>query len=240
MRKTIIMILFSLIGSQARSENFSCMVQDAEITGTEYSLTCRLNGEEIEMDLPEGMLLKGIDTFGDGVIAITKGKHILFWDSPFDKARKIFLDMKGEFIGLDAGDEICYAVSDSSEIVSLNLALIGKVFDFNGEYSGYYGNLRIIDIATGPASVCIAAEREDGSPAAFVSGKGSVWSERELNYRSEGIWRQFEKIPLSVTYEEDSDSFVLICNEGWRFHLPSCSHCNYIERDADFSRILQK
>lgn len=232
--------MFSLIGLQARSEKFSCSIHDAVIVATDTSVVCQMDDEKIEMDLPEGMILKGIDAFGEGVIAITEGKHILFWDSPYDKARNISVDIKGELTGLDAGADMCYAVTDSSEIVSFNLALIGKVFDFNGEYSGYYGNLRLIDIATGPASVCIAAEREDGCPAAFVSSKGSVWSERELNYKSEGVWRQFEIIPDSVIYEEDSDSFVLICNEGWRFHLPSCSHCNYIERDADLSRILQK
>ena len=228
MRKAIITILVSLIGLQARSENFSCIVHDAEIVGTETSLVCRMDGEEIEMDLPEGMVLTGIEAFGDGVIAITKGQNILYWDSPFDKARRIRIDMKGELKTIDTGEEMCYAVSDSSEIVSVNRALIGKVFDFNGQYEAYYGNLNIIDIAVGPASLCIAAVREDGRPAVFTSTKGTVWSERELNYAINGRWYMFEKVPHRITYEELSDTFVLICEDGDEFHLPSCSHCNYV------------
>lgn len=228
MRKYITLMILSLIGLHALSENFSCVVHDAEIIGTETTLVCRMGGEEIIMDLPEGTVLLGIEAFGDGVIAIAQGKQILFWDSPFDKARRIRIETRGEFTGIDAGWEMCYAVSDSSEIISINRALIGKVFDFNGQYADYYGKIRLIDIAAGPASLCIAAVREDGKPAAYTSSKGTVWSERELNYAVNGKWYMFEKVPHSITYEELSDSFVLICEDGDMFHLPSCSHCNYL------------
>ena len=228
MRKYFTFMILSLIGFHARSENFSCIVHDAEIIGTETSLICRMDGEEITMDLPEGTELRGIEAFGDGVIAIARGKQILFWDSPFDKARKILIETKGELTGIDAGSEMCYAVSDSSEIISINRALIGKVFDFNCQYSEYYGKVRLIDIAAGPASVCVAAIKEDGKPTSYTSSRGTVWSERELNYSVNGRWYIFEKVPHSITYEELSDSFVLICDDGDAFHLPSCSHCNYL------------
>ena len=228
MRKTLIMIMISLIGLQARSENFSCRVHDAVITATDTSIVCNMDGEDMEMDLPDGVRLRGIDAFGDGVIAITDGKQILFWDSPFDKARRIGFDMKGKFISMDAGADACYAVSDCSEIISLNLALQGKVFDFNASYSAYYGNIRLIDIASGPAAVFIAGVRDDGHPVSFTSSKGSVWSERELNYRENGTWYMFEKVPHSITYEEHSESFVLHCEDGTEFHIPACSHCNYV------------
>ena len=184
------------------------------------------------MDLPEGMVLCGIDSFGDGVIAITKGHHILFWDSPFDKARRIRIEMKGEFKSIDAGSEMCCALSDSSEIVSLNRALISKVFDFNGEYAAYYGKVDIIDIAVGPASLCIAVTKEDGKPTAYASSKGTVWSERELDYAINGVWHTFEKVPHRITYEELSDSFALHCDDGDTVHLPNCSHCNYVVRSS--------
>lgn len=235
MRKLIPILLFSLIGLHARSETFSvdttifsCQVHDAVITAGEDSISCMLDGELISMDMPEGMLLQGIAAFGDGVIAITKGKHILFWDSPFDKARRIRIDMKGEFTGIEAGSDICYAISDSSEIISVNRALTGKVLDFNSEYAEYYGKLRLIDIAAGPSSVFISAVKEDGRPAVFTSSKGTVWSEREMNYAINGIWYMFEKVPHSITYEELSESFVLLCEDGTEFHLPACSHCNYL------------
>ena len=228
MRKTIIMILVSLIGLQARSENFSCVIHDAVITATDTSIVCRINDEEIVMDLPEGMRLRGIDGFGDGVIAIAEGGYILFWDSPFDKARRSRFEIKGEFIGLDACEDRCCAVSDSSEILSLNLALQGKIFDFNANYSEYYGTVSLIDVAVGPTALFVAALREDGSPAAFTSSKGSVWSERELDYAINGKWYMFKKVPHRITYEELSDSFVLDCEDGTEFHLPACSHCNYV------------
>lgn len=228
MRKTIIMILISLIGFQARSETFSCIVHDAIVTATDSSIVCVMDGEEIDMDLPEGIRLRGIDVFGDGVIAVAEGGHILFWDSPFDKARRVRFEIEGEFISIDTKDDRCYAISDNSEILSLNLALQGKVFDFNANYSEYYGKIRLIDIAVGPTAIFVAAVREDGSPAAFTSSKGTVWSERDLDYAINGKWYMFKKVPHRITYEELSDSFALHCEDGTEFHLPACSHCNYV------------
>ena len=230
MRKTLMMMIVSLIGLQARSETFSCRVLDAVITATDTTIVCLMDGEETEMDLPDGIRLRGIKAFGDGVIAITDGQLVLFWDSPFDKARKIRFDMKGNFISIDAGTDACHALSDCSEIISINLALQGKVFDFNAAYSTYYGNIRLIDIAAGPTSVFVAGVRDDGRPASFTSAKGSVWSERELNYRENGTWHMFGKVPHSITYQEASETFVLHCDDGTMFHIPACSHCNYVVR----------
>lgn len=231
MRRIIILAIVSLIGFEARSENFSCTVHDAVVTGTDSTLVCTMDGEDMVMDLPPGTRLRGIDAFGDGIIAIADGRTVLFWDSPFDKARRRHLDMKGEFTGIDAGTDICHAVTDSSEIVSIDPALQGKVFDFNSTYSEYYGTVRIIGIAASPTAVFIAAEREDGRPAAFTSTRGTVWSERELNYAVNGVWHMFGKVPHGITYEESSESFVLLCDGGVEFHLPACSHCNYVVTD---------
>lgn len=228
MRRIIILAMFSLIGLEARSENFSCTVHDAVVTGTDSTLVCLMDGEETVMDLPAGARLRGIDAFGDGIIAIAEGGTVLFWDSPFDKARQRHMDLKGELTCIDAGSETCYAVTDSSEIVSIDLALQGKVFDFNENYSEYYGKVRIIGIAAGPAAVFIAAERENGRPAAFASTRGTVWSERDLNYTVNGVWHMFGTLPHGIAYEESSESFVLHCDGGVEFHLPACSHCNYV------------
>ena len=228
MRRIITLAIVSLIGLEARSENFSCTVHDAVITGTDSTLVCHMDGEDMVMDLPEGTRLRGIDAFGDGIIAIADGGTILFWDSPFDKARRRHLDTKGELTDIDAGADVCYAVTDSSEIVSIDQALQGKVFDFNSNYSEYYGKVHIIGIATGPAAVFIAARREDGRPAAFTSTRGTVWSERDLDYSVNGVWHIFEKVPHGIAYEELSESFVLLCEDGVEFHLPACSHCNYV------------
>ena len=236
MRKYILIAIISLIGFQARSEIFlypdetiyTCSVNDAVINGTETSIVCILEGESIKMDLPSGMRLKGIDSFGDGVIAIADDGYILYWDSPFDKARKVRFNIKGNFISLDAGAGMCYVLSDSSEIISLNLALQGKVFDFNANYSEYYGTITPIAIAAGPNSACLAVLREDGTPTTYVSSKGTVWSERDLDYAVNGKWFTFKKVPHSITYEELSDCFVLHCEDGDMFYLPNCSHCNYV------------
>ena len=228
MRRIIILALFSLIGLEVRSENFSCTVHDAVITGTDSTLVCHMDGEDIVMDLPGGTRLRGIDAFGDGVIAIADGGNLLFWDSPFDKARERHMDIKGELIGVNAGKDICYAVTDSSEIVSIDLALQAKVFDFNASYSGYYGTVRMIGIAAGPADVFIAVHKEDGRPAVFTSTRGTVWSEREMDYSVNGRWFIFEKVPHSIRYEALSESFVLLCEGGVEFHMPACSHCNYV------------
>lgn len=206
---------------------FICTVEDAVIAADSTSMVCFLDGKWISMPVPEGIHITGIDDFYGGVIATAEEGKLLFWSSPFDNARSVTADIKGEFIGIDSFGDRCHAVTDSSETVAVDLALRTKVFDFNNCYSDYYGDIDIISIASGSTSVCITGTRTDGSPAAFISSDGNVWSERSMDYLENGSMMYLDKKPITAAYREYDDCYVLLCEGGVIFHLPACSHCNY-------------
>lgn len=188
-----------------------------------------LDGEKITMDLPEGMFLKGIQPLGDGLAAIAENKSLLFWDSPYDKARTITISSKGELIDISSFDDRCYALTDSAEIISISIARQIKILDFNKEYAGFYGHPVLVSIAAGASSVYVTGIKTDGRPAVFTSSKGNVWSERELTWLSDGRQYSLDKKPISISYDSRTDTFILFCEDNILFYLPACSHCNRYE-----------
>lgn len=206
---------------------FMSTVGDAIVLADNTSISCLLDGKWIPMQVPEGISICGIDAFYGGVAAITEDGRFLFWGSPFDKAQTIRTGVKGRFIDIDSYDDICYAVTDSSEIVKIDLGLRARVFDFNAYYAEYYGEIDIVSIAAGATSVCIAATRNGESPAAFISTNGNVWSERAFDYMEGGSQKLMDKKTITAAYREYDDCYVMLCEDGVIFHLPACSHCNY-------------
>ena len=188
------------------------------------------------MDLPDGIVLKGVQPLGEGLAAIADKGILLFWDSPYDKARKTEVNIKGEFIGISSVSDRCHILTDCSEIISIDIARQIRTFDFRKEYSGFYGNPQMVSIATGASSIYIAAVKEDGSPAVFTSSKGNVWSERELTWIENGKQYRLDKKPVSISYEADSDTFILVCEDDVLFYLPACSHCNRPENYLNFAK----
>ncbi|MBR2063675.1 MAG: hypothetical protein IJ971_03155 [Bacteroidales bacterium] len=206
---------------------FICTVADAVIAADGTSMTCFLDGRWISMPVPEGIRITGITGFYGGVIATAEEGKLLFWSSPFDNARSVTSGIKGEFIDIDSFGDRCHAVSDSSETVTVDLALRTRIFDFNDCYSDYYGDIDIVSTACGSTSVCITGTRSDGSPATFISSDGNVWSERSMDYLEGGSMMYLDKKPITAAYREYDDCYVLLCEGGVIFHLPACSHCNY-------------
>lgn len=209
------------------NSTFICAAGDAVIAADDTSMVCFLDGKWIPMPVPEGISITAITDFHGGVIATAEEGRLLFWSSPFDNARTVAAGIKGEFIGIDSFGDRCHAVTDSSETVTVDLALRTRVFDFNDCYSDYYGEIDIISIASGSTSVCITGTRKDGSPATFVSSDGNVWSERSMDYTDGGTQLMIDKKPITAAYREYDDCYILLCEDGVIFHLPACSHCNY-------------
>lgn len=206
---------------------YMCTVSDAVVVAGKTSMSCLLDGRWIGMHLPEGMRINGMEAFYGGVAAVTEEGNILFWSSPFDKAQTTSAEAKGRFIGMDSYSDLCYAVTDHAEIVTFDLGLRTRTFDFNAYYSEYYGNIDIVSIAAGKSSVCIAGTRSDGSPAAFISSNGNVWSERTFDYLEGESQKIMDKKAITAAYREYDDCYVILCEDGVIFHLPACSHCNY-------------
>ena len=206
---------------------FMCCVSDAIVVADSTALSCLLDGEWIPMQTPDGIRICGIEAFYGGVAALTEDGKLLFWGSPFDKAQLVATGAKGRFVDMDSYGEKCYAVTDLSEIVSIDLGLRARIFDFNAYYSEYYGDIDIVAIAAGATSVCIAATRNGESPAAFISTNGNVWSERTFDYMEGGSQKLMDKKTITAAYREYDDCYVMLCEDGVIFHLPACSHCNY-------------
>lgn len=206
---------------------FMCSVSDALVIAGETSLSCLLDGRWLAMDVPETSRITCLTAFYGGVMATAEGGKLLFWGSPFDKARILSADVRGRFVGIDSYADRCHAVTDSSEIVTIDLGLRTHTFDFNACYSEYYGEIDIVSIAAGATSACIAGNRKDGSPVAFISSNGNVWSERTFDYLDGGSQKYMDKKTITAAYREYDDCYVMLCEEGVIFHLPACSHCNY-------------
>ena len=206
---------------------YMCTVSDAIVIADKKSMSCLLDGRWIDMPVPEGTCIIGMEAFYGGVAAVAEDGRILFWSSPFDKAQTTSAEVKGRFISMDSYSDRCYAVTDHAEIVTFDLGLRTRIFDFNAYYSEYYGDIDIVSIAAGKTSVCIAGTRSDGSPAAFISSNGNVWSERTFDYLEGESQKIMDKKAITAAYREYDDCYVILCEDGVIFHLPACSHCNY-------------
>lgn len=211
------------------SAKFVLSVQDALIAGSDNTMICLLDGDTVSMKLPAGAMVCDAEAFAGAVLAVGGEDCAYYWDSPFSTARRLPFSAKGKCVDLSGADWLCCALTDCSELVMFNASLRASVFDFNGEYSRYYGQVSLKCVAVGSESVCVAGTGADGRPVAFMSSKGSVWSERPLEYTLNGRPMALEAEPVAVAYNEAADEFVLLCSDGTLFHLPSCSHCNYPE-----------
>ena len=81
-------------------------------------------------------------------------------------------------------------------------------------------------VAAGGGSVMVAGVRPDGTPAAFTSSRGTVWSERILDYTESGQPQVFSAVPMDLSYDAMQDRFYLLGDGGSQLALPGCSHCN--------------
>ena len=206
---------------------YMCVASDAIVIADESSISCLLDERWLQMQTPEGVRLTCIEDFYGGVMAATEDGRLLFWGSPFDKAQILTTKVRGRFIDMDSFEDRCYAVTDRSEIVTIDLGLRTRTFDFNDCYSEYYGDIDIVSIAAGATSVCVTGNRNDDSPAAFISSNGNVWSERSLDYLDGGSQKYMDKKTITAAYRKYDDCYVILCEDGVIFHLPACSHCNY-------------
>ena len=95
-------------------------------------------------------------------------------------------------------------------------------------------------VAAGGGSVMVAGIGPDGTPAAFTSARGTVWSERLLDYTEQGIPFNFNGTVTALSYDAPQDRFYLLGSGGAQLALPGCSHCNSLTRypvDTLFARI---
>ena len=124
-----------------------------------------------------------------------------------------------------------WAVTDAGEILRSADGADWTVFDFNGQYAGYYPRMDWRAVAAGGGSVMVAGLDSDGHLAVFTSSRGTVWSARSLEYREGGELKVLDVTPSSLRYDPGRDSFLLSGSGGTLFEMPGCSHCNRLVRD---------
>jgi hypothetical protein len=178
---------------------------------------------------------------GEDLYALdTKGHDLLRLAPDGAVAEREKLPVKGRLQALSADGKILWAVTDAGEILHGSPASGWTVFDFNAAYDGFYPSMDFRAVAAGGGSVMVAGLRPDGTPAAYTSARGSVWSERTLDYTEQGLPCLFTAEPISLCYDASQDRYYLMGTGGTLLALPSCSHCNALIRyptDTLFARI---
>lgn len=191
---------------------------------SEYSLGS--DDMPVAIDVIDGFLAVA---YKDRIVALIQGQEVTV---PMPEGLDI--------IDLDVYSDRCYALTDSSRIVSFDMDFNPSIFDFNANYSKYYGEVRLSAIAVSDDALCVCGVRlSDGAPVAFLSSHGNVWSQRDLTYSRDGSVYLLDNEPVSATYSPSRQAFVLGCIGGVLFTIPGCSHCNYPEytRSGDVNGI---
>ena len=150
------------------------------------------------------------------------------------------LPVKGRLRALAGDRNTLWAVTDAGEIAHRAGSADWVIFDFNAQYAGYYPSMDFRAVAAGGGSVMVAGIGPDGTPAAFTSARGTVWSERLLDYPEQGLPCLFTAEPVSLSYDAPQDRYYLAGAGGALLALPGCSHCNSLTRypvDTLFARI---
>jgi hypothetical protein len=124
----------------------------------------------------------------------------------------------------------CFGVTDEGEIIHSTDGIHWDITDFNLIYSGYYKHCYFTSVLVTENRIAIAGVNSENLPVVFFSSKGTVWTDRPLDYDNHlGERTSLEDQPNKMIYDELGDQFFLICNNGKILKLPSCSHCNALE-----------
>ena len=158
----------------------------------------------------------------------TEGLKLLELDDKGQVRRQSTLPAQGRLRGLAADRTILWVVTDAGEILRGG-ASGWTTLDFNTQYAGYYPKMAFWAVAAGGGSVMVAGTGPDGTPAAFTSARGTVWSERTLDYSEGGSTFSFSALPVSLSYDAAQDRFYLLGGDE-ELALPGCSHCNSLTR----------
>jgi len=180
-------------------------------TKVESGTDKNINGMAFRNDL----LVAGADK---GTILISKNGKT--WNSKH-------LEVRGNIVSVTANDSFFFGITDSGEIIRSNDGLNWEITDYNKEYSGYNKSCEFKKVLATKNRIVIIGRHDDGSPAVLFSSLGNVWTERSLTYNDDhGMIRFLTNEPNDIAYDPVRDQFILACDNGEIFSLPSCTKCN--------------
>lgn len=154
-----------------------------------------------------------------------EGRELIELDLDGRAVSRKTLPVRGRLRALAADGDVLWAVTDAGEILR-DSGSGWTVLDFNAQYAGYYPPMDFRAVAAGGGSVMVAGVGPDGKPAVFTSARGTVWSERILDYTELGQSFVFSAVPVNLSYDAVQDRFYLLGGGGLQLALPGCSHCN--------------
>lgn len=175
--------------------------------------------------------LKALVAGQDGLYALDEdGFELLKLNMDGAVVERKKLPVQGRLYDLAVDGNTLWAVTDTGEILHGDEASGWTVLDFNAQYAGYYPRISFRAVAAGGGSIMVAGVRPDGMPAAFTSSRGTVWSERTLDYSEQGMPCVFSAEVTGLSYDPRQDRFYLLGSGGMQLALPGCSHCNNLTR----------
>jgi hypothetical protein len=137
------------------------------------------------------------------------------------------LEVRGNIVSVTANDSFFFGITDNGEIIRSNDGLNWEITDYNKEYSGYNKSCEFKKVIAAKNRIVIIGRHDDGSPAVLFSSLGNVWTERSLTYNDDnGMIRFLTNEPNDIAYDPVRDQFILACDNGEIFSLPSCTKCN--------------
>jgi len=153
----------------------------------------------------------------------------------------VHLPVKGNIMSLSANDSFCIGITDNGEIIRSDDGLNWEITDYNQEYGGYNKSCKFKKVTVTTKRIVLVGIHNDGSPAVLFSSLGNVWTERSLIYNdNHGMIQFLRNKPNDITYDPARDQFILACDNGELFSLPSCTKCNVLFKVSsnDLSAVI--
>jgi hypothetical protein len=238
---------FIAVGSKGRID---CITKSGERTTVDssgrYNFTCALSNEEILIVAGEhGTILYSNDgkifyravsgtdksinsiTFRNGLFIAGANGGIILTSKNGKAWNTLPIKVKGNILSLSSNNSFFIGVSDAGEIIKSSDGISWEIKDYNKEYARFNQYSKFKRILATQSSTVIIGTHDDGSPSVLFSTMGNVWAERTPLYHSdEGEILYLTQKPNGITYDPEQDQFILACDNGELFTLPSCSKCN--------------
>jgi hypothetical protein len=216
-----------------QGENFNSLTTDNRlivIAGDNGILRISTgDGMYRKVEIKSGADINSI-TFFKGIIIAGADKGIIISGNPDGSFNETQLNLKGNIVSVSSRITDCYGVTDAGEIIRSTDGIHWDITDFNLVYSGFYKHCYFTNVVVTENRIAVAGVNSDNLPVVMFSSKGTVWTERPLDYDDDlGRRVVLDELPNGLIFDDLGDQFFLLCNNGKILKLPSCSHCNELE-----------
>lgn len=138
-----------------------------------------------------------------------------------------YLPVKGNIVSVAANGSVFFGITDTGEIIRSDDGFNWEITDYNKDYAGYNKACIFNKVLLTENRIVIIGTHDDNSPAVLFSSLGNVWTERSMSYNDvHGMMRFLSNRPNDIAYDPVHDRFILACDNGEIFSMPSCTKCN--------------